>query len=212
MKVDVDAVHKRICHFLAIIRTSSDVPAFTSIEEGAMFDQERKNQQLVQYVIERTSLYGLRPTERLVKRLTKAAVSVHLYSRTTRPLFIPSILGGGNFLPAPQKTYNSPSNGCQIVCSKSFFHRDSELQIYHGNFLLMDNKLRKLFVIKQSKWRKFMPKMQQYTFGGRAQPGPAGEVYALPQTRIAAMGAYTSNGSEARGWGLLIRRGREGRR
>jgi len=95
MKVDVDAVHKRICHFLAIIRTSSEEPAFTSIEEGAMFDQERKNQQLVQYVIERTSLYGLRPTERLVKRLIKAAVSVHRYSRTTRPLFIPCIFGGG---------------------------------------------------------------------------------------------------------------------
>ena len=32
-----------------------------------------------------------------------------------------------------------------------FFSRDNELQTYHGNFLLMDNKHRKLFVIKQSR-------------------------------------------------------------
>jgi len=32
----------------------------------------------------------------------------------------------------------------------------------------MDNKHRKLFVIKQSKGCKFMPKMQQNMFGGQA--------------------------------------------
>jgi len=35
------------------------------------------------------------------------------------------------------------------MCS-IFFRRDNELQIYHGNFILMDNKRRKLFIIKQS--------------------------------------------------------------
>jgi len=35
-----------------------------------------------------------------------------------------------------------PPNGCQIVCYKSiFFDRDSELRIYHRNFLLTGNKL-----------------------------------------------------------------------
>ena len=58
----------------------------------------------------------------------------------------------------PQKTYNSPLNGCQIVCSKSFIRpgQYNELQIY-GNFPLIDNKHRKLFVIKQSEGCKFMP-------------------------------------------------------
>jgi len=44
-----------------------------------------------------------------------------------------------------------------------FFGRDNELQIYHENFLLMDIKYRKLFVIKQSKACKFMPYMHQNT-------------------------------------------------
>ena len=54
--------------------------------------------------------------------------------------------------------------------------------MYHRNFLLMDNKHRKMLVIKQSEGRKFMPKMHQNKFGGRAAPGPAGGAYALPQT------------------------------
>jgi len=39
-----------------------------------------------------------------------------------------------------------------------------------------------MLVIKQSEGRKFMPKMHQNKFGGRAPPGPAGGAYALPQT------------------------------
>jgi len=39
-------------------------------------------------------------------------------------------------------------------------------KLHQGNFLLMDNKHRKLFVIKQSKGCKFVPKMHQNTFGG----------------------------------------------
>jgi len=38
-----------------------------------------------------------------------------------RCLFLVSFLGGG-ISPSPEKTYNSPPpNGCQVVCSKSFF-------------------------------------------------------------------------------------------
>jgi len=39
----------------------------------------------------------------------------------------------------PSKKVAIPSNGCEIVCSKSFFGQDNELQIYHENFLIMDN-------------------------------------------------------------------------
>ena len=55
-------------------------------------------------------------------------------------------------------------------------------KIHHGNFLLVDNKHRKLFVIKQSKWFKLMPKMHLNTFGGRALPEPAGELVRSPTT------------------------------
>ena len=74
-----------------------------------------------------------------------------------------------------KKTYIFSPNGYQIVCSKSFFFiRCCELHIYHGNFLLMDNKRRILFIIKQSKGRRFLPRMHQNAFGGRAPSGPAG--------------------------------------
>jgi len=56
-----------------------------------------------------------------------------------------------------------------------FFDRDKELQIYHGNFLLMDNKHRKLFVIKQTKGRKFMPKMHQNLSAAGLHPDRIGE-------------------------------------
>jgi len=49
-------------------------------------------------------------------------------------------------------------------------------QIYHENFVLIDNKYRKLFIIKHSKGCRFMPKMHQHIFGDRA-----GGAYALPQ-------------------------------
>ena len=35
-------------------------------------------------------------------------------------------------------------------CKSFFFRRENELQIHHGNFYLMDNKHRKLFVIGYS--------------------------------------------------------------
>jgi len=61
-------------------------------------------------------------------------------------LFIPGIFffGGGEF--PSSKKITTPPNGCQIVCSKSFFGRENELQLYHENFVLIDNKYRKLFI------------------------------------------------------------------
>ena len=62
--------------------------------------------------------------------------------------------------------------------------------MYHENFLLMENKHRKLFAIKQPKRCKFMPKMHQNTFGGRAPPpDPLGELICSPDSLV-AMGAY----------------------
>ena len=89
------------------------------------------------------------------------------------PVFIAGIVLGGKDSP-PKK------NGCQNVCSEFFFGRNNELPIYHGNFLLMDRKLRKLFAIKQSKGCKFTPKVHQNAFGGRALSEPAGGACALP--------------------------------
>jgi len=40
-----------------------------------------------------------------------------------------------------------------------FFGRASELQIYHGNILLVDNEHRKSFVTEQSNECKFMSKI-----------------------------------------------------
>ena len=52
----------------------------------------------------------------------------------------------------------------------------------------MDNKHRKLFVIKQSNGCKFMPKMHRNTFGSRTPPGPAGELMRSPPDSPAAIG------------------------
>ena len=52
----------------------------------------------------------------------------------------------------------------------------------------MDNKHRKLFVIKQSRGCKLMPKMHLIAFGGWVPPGPSGEAYASPMPPPAAMG------------------------
>jgi len=68
------------------------------------------------------------------------------------------------------------------VLEMFFFGRDNELQTHRGNFLFTDNKHRNLFVIKQSKRCKFVPKMRQNALGGRAPRGPTRGAYALPQT------------------------------
>jgi len=85
-------------------------------------------------------------------------------------LFQAPFLGWGNF--PTQKNLQFPPQTAAKFCALSlFFSRDNELQTYHGNFLLMDNKHRKLFVTEQSKGRKFMPKCTEIRLA-----------YALPQT------------------------------
>jgi len=81
-----------------------------------------------------------------------------------------------------------------------FFRRDCKLQTYHENFLSMDNKYRKLFVIKQSKGCKFMPKIHQNTFGSRALPGPVGGGLIQMHSRRPS----------SRNGGLFLRAGRDG--
>ena len=53
------------------------------------------------------------------------------------------------FPPPKKMTYNFPPNAAKLYALNLFLGRDNELEIYHGNFLLMYNKHRKLFVIKQ---------------------------------------------------------------
>jgi len=59
---------------------------------------------------------------------------------------------GGSLPPQKKITIPPPRTAAKSAALNLFFGRNSELQIYHGNFL-MDNKHMKLFVIKQSKWR-----------------------------------------------------------
>jgi len=115
-------------------------------------------------------------------------------------VFLPGIFffGGGNPIP-PQKKFTIPPNGFQIGCSKFWGGDLHQLQIYHGNILLMDNKHRKVFVIKQSKGCKFMPKIHQNTFGSRALPGPVGG--GLMQMH--------SRRPSSRNGGLFLRAGRD---
>ena len=115
-------------------------------------------------------------------------------------------LGGGEFIP-PKHTI-PPQTAAKLCALNLFFCRYIELQIYHGNFLLMDNKHRKLFVIKQSEGCTFMPRMYQNTFCNRAVPGPAGEAYALPQASRNGI-LLLRGGIEEEGPAY---RGREGRR
>ena len=90
--------------------------------------------------------------------------------------------------------------------------------MYHENFLLMENKHRKLFAIKQSKRCKFMPKMHQNTFGGRAPPDPLGELICSPDSLVAILcgrkGRGEKRGPISKGQGKRRKRegGKKGRR
>ena len=95
---------------------------------------------------------------------------------------------GPSLVLTPPSLYKKKSQGTEGAALGPSLQAD-ELQIYHKNFLWMENKHRALFVIKQSKWCKFMPKMQQNTFGGRTLQGPAGELMRS-RDPVTAMGAY----------------------
>ena len=72
----------------------------------------------------------------------------------------------------PKKELQSPLTDAKLCALNLFFGRDNELKIYHGNFLLMDNKHRKSFVTEQSKGCKFMPKMHQLRLAAGLCPNP----------------------------------------
>jgi len=102
-----------------------------------------------------------------------------------------------HLLPPPKKTYNFPRKRLPNYVFKIFFSAGkTNYKHITKNFLLMDKKHRKLFVIEQSKGCKFTPKMHQNTFGGRAPPGHAGELMRSPRL-------HSHNGD------LLIKGGRE---
>ena len=61
--------------------------------------------------------------------------------------------------PPKKKKLQFPQTATKSCALNLSFGRDSELQIYHGNFLLMDNKHGKLFVTEPSKWCKFVRKI-----------------------------------------------------
>ena len=114
-------------------------------------------------------------------------------------VFIPGIfLGGGGGI--PRKNLHPPKKAPN--CVLFFFGRDSELQICHGSFLLIDNKHRKLFTIKQSNGCKFMSKMHRNTFVVRVP------FMRSPRHPSHNKGAYfygeRGEGLKGRGRGVLI--------
>ena len=117
-----------------------------------------------------------------------------------RQCFIPGILWGKS--PPPQENSQFPQAAAKLYALNIFFGRDSELQIRHENILSMDNKHRKLLDTKQSTRCKFMPKMHQHMFGGRALPRPA---YALPIPISRNAGPTSKLTERKRGRGLLVK-------
>ena len=126
--------------------------------------------------------------------------------------------GGGDF--PPPKGHNSPliPNVCQIVCSKSFFSAAMlSCQFIMETFLLTENRHRKLFVIKQSKNCKFVTKMHQNTFGGRAPPGELVRSPRLPSRHGVCLllrggrRKWTAGNEKKEGSGVFVRGTAEGR-
>ena len=99
----------------------------------------------------------------------------------------------------PKKLTIPPSTAAKLCALNLFFGRNSELQIHHGNFLLMDNKHRKLVVMKQSKGCKFTTKCIKIRLAAGLRADPLGEL-----TR-------SSRPSSRNGGGLLLRGGKEGK-
>jgi len=114
-----------------------------------------------------------------------------------QPVFIPDIffLGGG-------QTNLVPQTAGKLCAVNLFFCQDDELPIYHGNFLVMGNKHRKLFVVKQSKCSKIR-------LAAGLCPDTLGELIHSPRP-LAAIGVPTYKGRGGRQRGLFLR-GTEGR-
>jgi len=104
----------------------------------------------------------------------------------------------GGIRPHPKKLTIPVQTAAKLGRLHLLFYRGNKLQMYNGNILLMDNKHGKLFVSKQSKGCEFVPKMHQNTFRGRAAPGPAVGVYALPRPPRLNGGVLLRGGRERR--------------
>jgi len=89
--------------------------------------------------------------------------------------------GRGGSYPHPfPKMYSFPQNGRpNCVLQIVFFCRCNDLLIDRGNILLMDSKLRKLFVTRQSKGCKFMPKCTEVRLLAGLCADPLGGDYPL---------------------------------
>jgi len=94
-------------------------------------------------------------------------------------LFQASFGGRGNSLPKPAL----PSNGCQIVCSKSFFGQDNELLIYHGNFLLMNNSSS----VNNRKDANLCQKCTKIHLAAREERGREGSGKECPKVKLSKM-------------------------
>jgi len=88
-----------------------------------------------------------------LRTLLARSLSPTAQQSRSQAVSIPRIFYWGGIPPPQKKTYNSAPFPKQLPnCVLNFFLGwNSELQVYRGNFLLMDNKHRKLFVIQQSK-------------------------------------------------------------
>jgi len=90
-----------------------------------------------------------------LRTLLARSLSPTAQQSRSQAVSIPRIFffGGGAGNPPPKKTYNSAPFPKQLpnCVLNHFLGWNSELQVCRGNFLLMDNKHRKLFVIQQSK-------------------------------------------------------------
>ena len=79
------------------------------------------------------------------------------------------MLGGSSRHPPPKKNLQSHQAAAKLCALNLFFVRDSELQIYHGKFLLVDNtntgKYLSLSIQKGANY--FMPRMHQNMFDDR---------------------------------------------
>jgi len=90
------------------------------------------------------------------KQLTQREEKINWLS----PVFIQSIFGWGS---PPKKTWQFLPTAAKLCALNLFFDRGNEFQIYHKNILLINSihTWKLLFVSKQSKWCKFMPKIHQ---------------------------------------------------
>jgi len=104
------------------------------------------------------------------------------FQRKVQCLFQAFLRVGRGNSPPHKKTYNFPQMAAKLCALDLFLASTVNYKCAVETFFWWTRNTRKLFVIKQSKWCKFMPKMQQNTTGSGALPGPSGVAYMLSKT------------------------------